>query len=97
MATSKEIRDSIVLRLSAFGFIRTRAMMGEYLVYYNEKHIGGIYDDKLLIKPTQTNAVTFPDKEFIVPYPGAKPMLHCPLDLPDETIAKILQTSFLEL
>ena len=50
-------------------------MMGEYILYYREKVIGGIYDDRFLIKPTPSAERIIPDAKKELPYDGAKPMM----------------------
>lgn len=55
--------------------IFARAMMGEYVLYYNGKVIGGIYDNRLLVKPTPSAKALMPDAEYGLPYSGAKEML----------------------
>lgn len=72
MSTTKEYKDYIIEQLSLIGNIRYRAMMGEYLLYYQERLLGGIYDNRLLIKRVESNK-KFNLKEEI-PYEGAKPM-----------------------
>lgn len=53
----------------------SRAMMGEYLLYYQGKLVGGLYDNRLLVKPVPA-ALTYLGKEAnVLPYPGAKPMI----------------------
>ena len=73
MATSKEYRDFILEQLDLLDGITCKAMMGEFLLYYNGVLFGGVYDNRLLIKKTNTN------KNYILeddlPYNGAKPML----------------------
>ena len=53
MASSKEYLDFILEQVSELDNISYRAMMGEFIIYYNGKIIGGIYDDRLLVKPVQ--------------------------------------------
>ncbi len=72
MATTKEFRDYVVEQLSNLGDITCRSMMGEYLLYLNGKLFGGIYDNRVLIKITETNKDFFLGEE--IPYKGAKPM-----------------------
>ena len=72
MATTKEYRDFILEQLSLLENITCRAMMGEYLLYYNTILFGGIYDSRLLIKIVESNK-KYNMKEAI-PYKGAKPM-----------------------
>ena len=75
MASTKEYLDFILDRLSDLDGITYRAMMGEYIFYYNGRIIGGIYDDRLLVKPVHAAIRYMPDAVYEVPYPGAKEML----------------------
>ena len=52
-----------------------RAMMGEYIIYYRGKIVGGIYDDRFLVKPTKSAVAMIPNAEMELPYEGAKEML----------------------
>ena len=61
MASSKEYLDFIMDQLSGLEDIRYRAMMGEYILYYRGKIIGGIYDDRFLVKPTKSARFLMPD------------------------------------
>ena len=72
MATSKEYKDFILEQFDGFLSITLKPMMGEYLLYYNGVLFGGIYDDRLLVKKTKTNA-DFGMGEAL-PYDGAKSM-----------------------
>ncbi len=75
MASSKEYLDFILEQLSELDEITYRAMMGEYILYYRGKIIGGIYDDRLLVKPAKSAVALMPDATFELPYEGAKEML----------------------
>ncbi len=75
MASSKEYLQFILEQLSNLEEISYRAMMGEYVVYYRGKIVGGIYDDRLLVKPTKSAVSYMPTASYAVPYEGAKPML----------------------
>ena len=75
MASSKEYLDFISEQLSELDDITYRAMMGEYILYYRGKIIGGIYDDRLLVKPVKAAVSLIPDATFELPYEGAKEML----------------------
>ena len=75
MASSKEYLDFILDQLSGLDEISCRAMMGEYIVYYRGRIVGGIYDDRFLVKPTKSAAAMMPDAEKELPYEGAKEML----------------------
>ena len=75
MASSKEYLDFILDQLSGLDEISYRAMMGEYIVYYRGRIVGGIYDDRFLVKPTKTAVAMMPDADKELPYEGAKEML----------------------
>ena len=75
MASRKEYLDFILDQLSGLDEISCRAMMGEYIVYYRGKIVGGIYDDRFLVKPTKTAVAMMPDADKELPYEGAKEML----------------------
>ena len=53
MASSKEYLQFVLGQLSDLDGITYRAMMGEFIIYYRGKIIGGIYDDRLLVKPNE--------------------------------------------
>ena len=72
MSTTKEYKEYVVNQLSFLGEITCRSMMGEYLLYFRGVLIGGIYDNRILLKRTEENKI-FEMKEEI-PYSGAKPM-----------------------
>ena len=75
MASSKEYLDFILDQLSGLDEISYRAMMGEYIIYYREKIVGGVYDDRFLVKPTKSAVKMMPDADKELPYEGAKEML----------------------
>ena len=75
MASSKKYLDFILDQLSGLDDISYRSMMGEYIIYYRGKVIGGIYDDRFLVKPTKSAAAMMPDADRELPYEGAKIML----------------------
>lgn len=75
MASSKAYLDFILDQLSGLQDVSYRSMMGEYILYYRGTVIGGIYDDRFLIKPTKTAAAMMPDAAYETPYEGAKEML----------------------
>ena len=75
MASSKEYLEYVLEQLSEVEGLRYRPMMGEYLVYCRGKLVGGVYDDRLLVKPTKSACALLPDGPREEPYPGAKPML----------------------
>ena len=75
MASSKEYLNYILEHLSDLEDISYRAMMGEYIIYYQGKIIGGIYDDRFLVKPVRAAQKLLPDARYELPYEGAKEML----------------------
>ena len=75
MASSKEYLDFILEQFSDLEDITYRPMMGEYILYYRGKVIGGIYDDRFLVKPVKSAVKLIPDARMELPYDGAKEML----------------------
>ena len=75
MASSKEYLDFISEQLSELKEITYKAMMGEYIVYYRGRIIGGIYDDRFLVKPVKSAIACIPNAKYELPYDGAKEML----------------------
>lgn len=80
MTSSKQYLEYILERLSGLDDISHRAMMGEYIIYYRGKIIGGIYDDRFLIKPVKSAKAMMPNADMELPYEGAREMI-----LVDET------------
>ena len=75
MASSKEYLEFILEQLSGLDEITYRSMMGEFILYYKGKIVGGIYDNRLLVKPTKSAAALMPDAPSELPYEGAREML----------------------
>ena len=75
MASSKRYLDFILDQLSDLEDITCRPMMGEYILYYRGKVVGGIYDDRFLVKPVKAAVAMMPNAEPELPYEGAKEML----------------------
>ena len=75
MASSKEYLDFIMDQLSDLEKVNVRAMMGEYIIYYRGKIVGGIYDDRFLVKPVPAAVELMPEAQKELPYEGAKEML----------------------
>jgi len=75
MSSSKDYLDFILGQLSGLDDITYRPMMGEYILYYKGRIFGGIYDDRLLIKPVKAAVEAMPEAEYELPYEGAKEML----------------------
>ena len=75
MSSSKVYLDFVLEQLSGLEEIAYRAMMGEYIIYYRGKIVGGIYDDRLLVKPVKSAVSFMPTASYELPYEGAKEML----------------------
>ena len=75
MPSSREYLTFVLDQLSGLKDVTHRAMMGEYLLYVRGRIVGGIYDDRLLVKPTPASMSLLPDAPRELPYPGAKEML----------------------
>lgn len=75
MATTKEYCEFIMEQLEELDEVSAFAMMGEYIIYYRGKIAGGIYDNRLLVKPVDSARRLMPEAPLQLPYEGAKPML----------------------
>ena len=75
MASSKEYLEFVLDQLSELDEISYKAMMGEYIIYYRGKVVGGIYDDRFLVKPIRSAIAMMPDAQMELPYEGAKEMI----------------------
>ena len=75
MASSRGYLQFVLEQLSELDDISYRAMMGEFILYYRGKIIGGIYDDRLLVKPTKSAVEYMRNPTYELPYEGAKEML----------------------
>ena len=75
MASRKEYLDFILEQVSELDNVSYKAMMGEFIIYYNGKIIGGIYDDRFLVKPVKSAIALMPNAKYELPYDGAKEML----------------------
>ena len=75
MASSRDYLDFVLEQLAELDDVSWRAMMGEYLLYYRGKLIGGVYDDRFLVKPTASARAMLPEAAREAPYEGAKEML----------------------
>ena len=80
MASSKEYLEFVLEQLSDLNGISCRAMMGEYVIYYQGKVIGGIYDDRFLVKPTDSARRLLLNAIFELPYQGANEMILVDVD-----------------
>ena len=97
MASSKEYLDFILEQFSGVDDISCRAMMGEYIVYYRGKVVGGIYDDRFLVKPTKSAVAMMPNADMELPYEGAKEMLLVDEVDNKEFLRKLLDAMYGEL
>lgn len=75
MTSSRNYLDFVLDRLSDVDDVTYRPMMGEYILYFKGKVIGGIYDDRFLVKPTKSAKRLMPEAAYETPYAGAKDML----------------------
>ena len=75
MSSSKDFLDFVLDQLSVLPDIDYRTMMGEFIIYYRGKIVGGIYDNRLLIKPTESVLKIVPNAKMEIPYPKGKPMV----------------------
>lgn len=75
MASTKEYLNFILDQLSDLEEISYRAMMGEFIIYYRSKIVGGIYDNRFLVKPVKSAIDYMPQATYELPYNGAKEML----------------------
>ena len=75
MASDVSYLNFVLDQLSGLEGITHRAMMGEYILYYRGKVVGGVYDNRFLVKPTKSAVALMPEAERELPYEGAKEML----------------------
>ena len=75
MATTKEYHDYVMECLNKAGEVTSRKMMGEYCLYYNGKLFGGLYDNRLLVKQTETSKKLLADCPLEYPYEGSKSLM----------------------
>lgn len=97
MASSKEYLNFILEQFSETEEITYRAMMGEYLLYYRGKVFGGIYDDRFLVKITNSSEKMMPDARRELPYDGAKEMILCDNVDDRDFLRKLVEAMFDEL
>lgn len=97
MASTKEYLDFILEQLSDLEEVNARAMMGEYILYYRGRVFGGIYDDRLLVKPVPAAVKLMPDAKMELPYDGAKEMLLAEDVDNREFLCKVVESMWEEL
>ena len=97
VSSSKVFLDFVLEQLANLPDITYRAMMGEFIIYYRGKIVGGIYDNRLLVKNTPAASRVMPNAKFEIPYPKGKPMLIvCDIEN-TELLEKIFNTVYDEL
>lgn len=92
MASSKAYLDFILEQLSGVDGVSYRAMMGEFILYVQGKVVGGVYDDRLLIKPVKSAVSAFPNAALEEPYPGGRAMLLVDDVDNRETLCRLVRT-----
>ena len=99
MPSSEKFRDHVVEQFKGELRVTTRKMMGEYILYADGKVFGGIYDDRLLVKPVPAALKLLPGAKKQLPYEGAKPMLRITAEQIEDSafLAKLLDSMLPEL
>lgn len=97
MASSKDYLDFILEQLSELDDIEYKTMMGEYIIYYRGKVIGGIYDDRFLVKPVKSAVGMMPEANLELPYEGAKEMILVDNVENKDFLRNLLETMYEEL
>ena len=97
MASSRAYLNFVLEQLSGLEEITYKAMMGEYILYYRGKIVGGIYDDRLLVKPVKSAIALMPTATYELPYEGAKEMLLVDNIDSKEFLTKLFNAMFDEL
>ena len=75
MSSTDQYLEFVLDLLGELDDVAHRKMMGEYVLYYRGKVIGGIYDDRFLLKVTPASERLLPDAPRATPYEGGKEML----------------------
>ncbi|MBR5412153.1 MAG: TfoX/Sxy family protein [Fibrobacter sp.] len=99
MPSTQKFRDYVVVQFKGELRVTTRKMMGEYILYADGKIFGGIYDDRLLVKPVPAALKMLPTAKKQLPYDGAKPMLRITAEQVADSafLAKLLDAMLPEL
>ena len=97
MTSSEQYLEYILERLSGLDDISHRAMMGEYIIYYRGKIIGGIYDDRFLIKPVKSAKAMMPNADMELPYEGAREMILVDETENEDFLKELIETMYDEL
>lgn len=99
MPSTEKFRDYVLQQFKGELRVTTRKMMGEYILYADGKIFGGIYDDRLLVKPVPAALTMLPGAKKQLPYDGAKPMLRITAEQVEDSafLAKLLDVMLPEL
>ena len=97
MASSKDYLEFILEQLPGSDDISYRAMMGEFIIYFRGKVVGGVYDDRFLVKPTKSALTMMPNADMEVPYEGAKEMILVDDVENREFLGELLEAMYKEL
>ena len=97
MASNKAYLDFILEQLSQLDDISYRTMMGEYIIYYRGKIVGGIYDDRFLVKPLKSAIRMMPEARMEFPYDGGKAMILVDNVDDKEFLKQLLEEMYMEL
>ena len=97
MSSGREYLNFILGQLSELDGVTCKPMMGEYIIYLHGKIVGGIYDNRFLVKPTKSARKMMPDASLETPYDGAKPMLLADNIDDKDFLADLLNAMFNEL
>ena len=90
MASDKQYLQYVLEQLSPLDGVAYRSMMGEFVLYYRGKVVGGIYDDRVLLKPTPAAVALSAQPRYESPYQGAKPMLAVDVENRDLLVQSVL-------
>ena len=90
LATSEQFFTQIMTNINSTS-VKTRKMMGEYLIYYDDVLIGGLYDNQLLVKMTTQSRKIATNYPSVRPYPGAKPMIKVDVNSTNEALLSIFE------
>jgi len=97
MASTREYLEFVLECLSELSDIEAKPMMSEYIIYYKGKIVGGVYDDRFLIKPVKAALSRIQNPHFETPYEGAKEML-MPENIEDKAfVAELIDAMYAEL
>lgn len=96
MATSKDYVDYILEQCAGLP-VRTRAMMGEYILYYNDRVAADLCDNRMLVKNLPAARCRMPDAPLEPPYPGAREMLLVEFTDDRQRLADLLEAIYPEL